>query len=209
MIQSPSSLSVGQRVPHPHRGWGGCADELLHYTSRYHPYTEAFLRNLAQRRDFLMAGYQAEHLTNEQRALMLAMLCAPPTRTVARDIVRLVERARQGVDDTESRLCERYADAYEQVHRSGHPLLSSALSTHQLPAGLAPQDPLLALAARLGMPVTVDGWRVELPFEQFAHHLDSPLPQVRENLQQAVLWLHDAGFRLHNCPSLTHDRRPR
>ena len=37
----------GHYYPSVHGGWGGFAEELFHYTSRYYATTEAFLRNLA------------------------------------------------------------------------------------------------------------------------------------------------------------------
>lgn len=202
MIQPHVSTEVP--MPRPHRGWGGCADELLHYTSRYYPYTEAFLRNLANRRDFVMVGYQAERLTDAQRLLMLAMLTQPPGRVVAGEVTQFIDQMCDGVRDVDPILRQRHAPRLARIRKSGRPVLTQSPERLTLPADLPPLDPFLALVARLGIPTAVDGHRVEVPFEQLARQLDSPIPQVRENLQRAVLWLHDAGYRLYNHPQLTH-----
>lgn len=188
----------------PHRQWGGCAEELLHYTSRYYPYTEAFLRNLVARRDFRMAGYQAQRLSELQRPLMLAMLVVAPGRESGGDVVALVERVRDGDSGVDAQMLSRYRERLEVISHSGGVVLPYAPQQHVLPEELPPLDPFLAIAERLDVPVRVAGHRVEVPFELLARHLDSPTPQVRENLQQAVLWLHDAGYHLYNHPHLTH-----
>jgi hypothetical protein len=188
----------------PHRQWGGCADELLHYTSRYYPYTEAFLRNLVSRRDFRMAGYQAQRLSDVQRPLMLAMLISQPDAESGTDVITLVERVRDGDAGIDEVLISRHQERLKLIAHSGVPLQPHAFEPHVLPENLPPLDPFLAIAERLEVPVRVAGHQVEVPYELLARHLDSPTSQVRENLQQAVLWLHDAGYRLHNHPHLTH-----
>lgn len=188
----------------PHRQWGGCAEELLHYTSRYYPYTEAFLRNLVARRDFRMAGYQAQRLSEQQRPLMLAILLLVPDRESGLDVVTLVERVRDGDAEVDRELLERHDERLQLIARSGGVMPHDHLYPHVLPEDLPPLDPFLAIAERLDVPVRVDGHRVDVPYELLVRHLDSPTPQVRDNLQQAVLWLHDAGYHLHNHPHLTH-----
>lgn len=188
----------------PHRQWGGCAEELLHYTSRYYPYTEAFLRNLVARRDFQMAGYQAQRLSALQRPLMLAILMTPPGRDSGLEVVALVERVRNSDGGVDDELRERHRDRLALIGHAGGVVEQHLPQTHVLPDDLPPLDPFLAIAERLEVPVRVDGHRVEVPYELLARHLDSPLPQVRDNLQQAVVWLHDAGYHLHNHPRLTH-----
>jgi hypothetical protein len=188
----------------PHRQWGGCAEELLHYTSRYYPYTEAFLRNLVARRDFRMAGYQAQRLSEMQRPLMLAILITQPGPESGADVVALVERVRDGDAGVDEVLISRHQERLELIAHSGVPAEPHPFQPHVLPEHLPPLDPFLAIAERLDVPVRIAGHQVEVPYELLAQHLDSPISQVRENLQQAVLWLHDAGYRLHNHPHLTH-----
>jgi hypothetical protein len=188
----------------PHRQWGGCADELLHYTSRYYPYTEAFLRNLVARRDFRMAGYQAQRLSEPQRTLMLAILILPPALDSGSDVVALVERVRDGDGGVDELLWSRHQERLALISQSAAALQPHDFEPHVLPEDLPPLDPFLAITERLDVPVRVAGHQVEVPYELLARHLDSPASQVRENLQQAVLWLHDAGYRLHNHPHLTH-----
>lgn len=197
-------MAMPPDAPVPHRRWGGCADELLHYTSRYYPYTEAFLRNLTAQRDFVMAGYQAEKLEDQQRAAMLAMLMCPPLPPVGQDVMRLVWHSRNGNPDVPPGLTRRYARQLQCIGHQAVLLGSSTFFPHPLPEALPPLDPFLALAERLELPVAIHGDHVEVPFEQLVRHMDSPLPQVRDNLQQAVLWLHEAGYHLYNHPQLTH-----
>jgi hypothetical protein len=190
--------------PRPHRHWGGCAEELLHYTSRYYAYTEAFLRNLVGRRDFRMVGYQAERLSGQQRSLMLAILISPPGRASGTDAVALVERVRDGNPVADPLQLNRYRDRLTLIAHHGGLVRPHGLHDHALPGDLPPLDPFLALAERLELPVRVEGHCVEVPFEVLVRHLDSPLSQVRDNLQQAILWLHDAGYHLCNHPHLMH-----
>jgi hypothetical protein len=183
--------------------WGGCAEELLHYTSRYYGHTEVFLRQLTRRYDFRMAGYQAAHLTEPQQSLMTAILAERPSPASGQDVIRLVERVRAGDRQRDEALAERYANQLaDAIGRA--PLLDCHGHEVVLPRSLPPLDPFMALAERLRIPVAVSGRRVEVPFEQLVRHLDSPLPQVRDNLQHAILWLHEAGYHLCNHPHLTH-----
>lgn len=189
-------------VVDPH--WGGFAEELIHYTSRYYGYTEAFLRDLAQRRDFRMAGYQAEHLTGPQQLLMTAILSDRPVPASGQDVILLVERVRAGDRRMDEALAERYADQLAAAAAGRASLPGRRCHGIALPENLPPLDPFLAVAERLRMPVAISGHRVEVPFELLARYLDSPLPQVRENLRHAILGLHEAGFHLCNHSRLTH-----
>ena len=68
---------IGDRYyPAFHPGWGGFAEELFHYTSRYYTATEAFLRNLVGDRAFSMSGYKAQDLGIDQRDVLAAILAA-------------------------------------------------------------------------------------------------------------------------------------
>lgn len=202
-MQPSAPARFVNQAAHPHRRWGGCADELAYYTSRYYPYTQAMLRVLARQPMFCMAGYQAERLAPDQRALMLGMLSLPPDRPVAGDIIRLVDAARAG-RGVPALLAARYRTQCDRLRQGHGAAVCHPCEWSSPPAGLQPLDPFLALAARLGLPVAISGHRVEVPFDQLVPHLDSASPQVRENLHCAVLWLHDAGYRLVNHPHLTH-----
>jgi hypothetical protein len=190
--------------PRAHHRWGGCAEELLHYTSRYYAYTEAFLRNLVRRRDFHMAGYQAERLSGLQRSLMLAILISPPERASGIDAMALVERVLDGEHGADPMHLARYRARLGMIAHSGGVARSPGPHPLVLPNHLPPLDPFQAIAERLELPVRVAGRYVEVPFEVLVRYLDSPTPQVRDNLQQAILWLHDAGYHLCNHPHLTH-----
>lgn len=192
-----------QLYPAIHPRWGGFAEELLHHTSRYYAYAEAFLRNLSGRRDFQLAGYRAEGLGHPQRRLLAAMLTLPPSRQLGRDVTAFVDQARAGVEAIAPALEERYRALVETLPaEASHPYYLS-FHEHTPPPDLPPLDPFLAQARRLQMPVAVHGHHVEVPLKVLARHLDSPLEQVRVNLQEAILWLHEAGYRLRNNPDLS------
>ena len=192
------------RHPALHDGWGGCADELVHYTSRYYSYTQAFLRNLADHREFNMAGYRADRLSDAQRQMMAAILSMPPERQAARDIIRIVELVLEGSSDIDEPMTVRYAPCLAVVARHPVLLFDHGAQEPTLPANLPPLDPFLAIAERLNIPVMIKGHQIDVPFKLLAHHLDSPAQQVRDNLQHTVIWLHEAGFHLRNHPALTH-----
>jgi hypothetical protein len=181
-----------------------CAEELLHHTSRYYSYTEAFLRNLSGERDFEMAGYRPERMSEEQRKLMGAILSGLPDRASGEAIVRLVEAVRAGRHDVDPDLRERYQEQIALVPHDATVAFDKDFHERDLPSNLPPLDPFLAIAQRLQMPVAVKGRRVEVSLRLLARHLDAPEHQVRENLQEAVVWLHEAGYHLRNHPELTH-----
>jgi hypothetical protein len=195
----------GNYYPRPNRRWGGCAEELFHHTSRYYHYTEAFLRNLSGNRDFLLEGYHAEQLSEPQRRLMAAILSMSPGQDTGEAAIRVVVLVRGGREDVDEDLMERYRHRLHVI-----PLDGQSTDTHVFhepvppPEGLPSIDPFMAVAERLQIPVAVNGRYVEVSMRQLARHLDSPQPRIRENLQHAVLWLHDAGYHLRNHPDLTH-----
>jgi len=194
-------------VPHyPHFdfGWGGCAEELFHYTSRYYAYTEAFLRNLADDRVFRMAGYQAEQLPSPERRLMAAILSVVPGQQAGRDVIQLVNRVRAGESTDEPELLLRYQEPLSRLPLGATLLYDPTAHEHLLPEDTAPLDPFLAIAERLQLPVAIQGRHVEVSLRLLAEHMDAPQAQMRENLHEAVCWLHDAGYRLRNHPGLTH-----
>jgi hypothetical protein len=193
----------GHFYPEFHLGWGGCAEELFHYTSRYALYTEAFLRNLADQRQFSLSGYQPSKLSEKQRRLVAAILYGPPDRDSARAltaIVRAVRNDDQGVDET---LAERYRDRL-RVIPEGATLVYAARGQRIDSDYVAPLDPFLNLAKRLKLPVAVHDHHVEVSLKQLAEHLDSPNATLRGNLQDAILRVHHAGYILRNHPGLTH-----
>lgn len=180
--------------PISHRRWGNCAEELLRYTSRYYIYTQSLLRNLSGSPDFNMAGYQAAGLNLAQRALMAQMLALPPVPEVAQDVVVLVGSRIRGEREPAPELVERYPVASVQPKQ---PVLVYADRPHEPhPDGASPLDPFISLASRLHLPYAVDGRHVRVPFRQLAKHLDSSNAQIRENLRDAVLYLHEGGYVL-------------
>jgi len=206
-MKTPSIKLDGEYYPKLHQGWGGCAEELFHYTSRYYSYTEAFLRNLSGIRNFSMAGFKADNMSAQQRHLMAAILSCKPEMATARDIIRLVAEIEAGQSAINAELELRYRQKMEVFPENAPLVYDHHCHPHQLPADVAPLEPFLALADRLGLPVSVNGHCVEAPLKQLAQHLDSAQPQIRENLQTAVIWLHDAGFHLHNAPELTRSKQ--
>lgn len=193
----------GHYYPPFHRGWGGFAEELFHYTSRYYCATEAFLRHLADRRNFTMHGYRAARLSDRQRDVMAAVLSSEPDRAAALTLTALVDRVLRGDPEVERAWLERYASRLQDVARA------ATVEQHVHPGDatlpeVAPPDPFLSMAERLQMPVAVREHHVELSMQVLAQHLDSANPTIRTNLRNAIVQLHNAGYLLRNHPQLTH-----
>ncbi len=186
----------GHYYPVSDRRWGGCAEELLRYTSRYYVYAQALLRSLASRFEFEMAGYQASRLNLEQRALLAQMLALPPVPELAVDVIVLVESVIVGEVSLSRELVARYPVTPVQPKK---PVLVYADRPHEhLVTDTTPLDPFISLATRLHIPYSVEGHHVDVPFRVLARHLDSSLAQVRENLRDAILFLHEGGYLLRN-----------
>ncbi len=193
----------GLYYPEFHSGWGGCAEELFHHTSRYFACTEAFLRNLADQRQFNMTGYQANKLSKAQRHLMAAVLACEPNRQTARDITQMVRSVINGETGINEELAERYREHMKVIPEDVE--LVYAERPHPLSQpDIAPIDPFLNLASRLNLPVAVHTHHLEVPLKVLAQHLDSPISSLRNSLQEAILDLHFAGYALKNHPGLTH-----
>ena len=192
----------GHFYPPFHSGWGGFAEELFHYTSRYFAATEAFLRNLAHDRAFSMAGYKANDLSSPQRELMALLLAGGPAPERGMAIIGIVETVKAGEVGIDEGLLERYRasvprpDVEEIVQRSHSGEASGEV--------VEPFDLFLSMAERLLMPVAVRDRHVEVSLHELARHLDSGNSALRSNLQNAVVQLHEAGYVLRNHPHLTH-----
>jgi hypothetical protein len=193
----------GNFYPEFHFGWGSCAEELFHYTSRYAPYTEAFLRNLADQRQFNFTGYVPAKLSEKQRRLMAAILYAPPDRDSARALTAIVRAVRNDDPEVDEALMERYKDRLKIIPK-GVTLVYAERNPRINREEVAPLDPFLNLAKRLALPVAVHDHHVEVSLKQLAEHLDSPNATLRSNLQDAILRVHNAGYILRNHPGLTH-----
>lgn len=197
------TISAGHFYPNLHRGWGGCAEELFHYTSRYYFYTEAFIRNLLEDRDFSMQGYQATKLSPDQHTLMAAVLCTAPDITSASAVASIVDNAISGkkaVPENISQQFQAQLDTIPQGIQLAYKPHEPDFNTGDIP----PIDPFLSMAERLLIPVAVREHHVEVSLTALAKHLDSPKPQVRRNLRDAILRLHHAGYLVRNHPALTH-----
>lgn len=193
----------GHFYPPFHTGWGGFAEELFHYTSRYYLATEAFLRHLADDEAFVMSGYKAALLSEPQRDLMAAVLSVRPDRqsaSAAVSIVSSVIRREEGVDQV-------WVDIF-QVRLDDLPkheaLLGHTHPVNHAMADVSSLDPFMNIAERLQMPVAVRDRHVEVCMHTLAEHLVSPNSALRTNLHNAVLELHNAGYVLRNHPHLTH-----
>ncbi|MES9972473.1 MAG: endonuclease [Candidatus Thiodiazotropha sp.] len=193
----------GLYYPEFHAGWGGCAEELFHYTSRYFACTQAFLRNLADQRQFNMSGYQANNLSKNQRYLMAAILAFEPDLQSARGVTQIVRAVINGESEISESLADSYRDALNLIPQDAELVYSFRTHHHRQP-DIAPVDPFLNLAGRLNLPVAVHKHHLEVPLKTLAQHLDSPNSSLRNSLQEAILNLHFAGYALKNHPGLTH-----
>lgn len=202
---TPVKNVEGNFYPEFHRGWGGCAEELFHYTSRYYAYTEAFLRNLSGERTFSMASYQATRLSDEQRLLMAAVLSCYPDEHNALTIVEIVTSVTLGKSFVSQYHIDHYHKQLECIPK-GVKLAYRQTVSHPEPTDLSPLDPFLNIAERLLLPVAVKEHHIEVSLSKLAEHLDSPISNMRTNLQNAVLRLHNAGYFLRNHPGLTHQQ---
>jgi hypothetical protein len=186
-----------------HRGWGGFAEELYHYTSRYYFATEAFLRNLADDRGFSMGGYKAAQLSVPQRELMAAVLSFEPDRRAGLTVTTIVDAVRSKDPGVEQAWVDIYRRKLAAVPKRETLRLRNPVVEHDLPR-VPPYDPFLSVAERLQMPAAVRDHHVEVSMQTLAEHLDSANPTLRANLQSAVIQLHNAGYVLRNHPHLTH-----
>jgi hypothetical protein len=193
----------GQYYPEFHFGWGSCAEELFHYTSRYSTCTEAFLRNLADQRQFSMSGYQASKLSELQRRLMAAVLSCAPDLQSARALTSIVRSVSTGDPGISEALVIQYEEYLNSIPKGVTLVYSERVHTPDL-SNVAPLDPFLNIAKRLKLPVAVRNHHVEVSLKKLADHLDSPNATLRSNLQEAILRVHTAGYILRNHPGLTH-----
>ena len=193
----------GRYYPEFHFGWGGCAEELFHYTSRYYPYTEAFLRNLADQRQFTMVDYQASHMSGPQRRLMAAILSCPPDRTTARALTSIVRSVSNRDESVSQELIQHYQEKLKVIPQDASLAFSERVHIPDL-NNVAPLDPFVNLAKRLKLPVAIWDHHVEVSLRELARHLDSPNATLRSNLQEAILHVHMAGYIIRNHPGLTH-----
>lgn len=193
----------GRYYPEFHFGWGSCAEELFHYTSRYSTCTEAFLRNLADQRQFSMSGYQAAKLSEPQRRLMAAVLSCAPDLHAARALTSIVRSVSIGDQGISEELTIRYQENLNIIPKGVTLVYSERVHVPDL-SNVAPLDPFLNIAKRLNLPVAVRNHHVEVSLKKLADHLDSPNATLRSNLQEAILRVHTAGYILRNHPGLTH-----
>ena len=202
MIQNEKNVE-GQYFPTFHCGWGGCAEELFHYTSRYYVYTEAFLRNLTDNRSFCMSSYHAAHLSRAQRILLAAVLSCRPNKESAEAVIEIVTSVCLGKSFVSQSLIDRYHAKIARIPKRARLTYRRNIRcpSTDLPY---PLDPFLNIAERLRMPVAVRQHHIEVSLYELAKHLDSPILSLRVNLQNAVLQVHKAGYLLRNHPGLTH-----
>ncbi|MGB5198457.1 MAG: endonuclease [Sedimenticolaceae bacterium] len=193
----------GRRYPAFDAAWGGFAEELFHYTSRYYCATESFVRHLADDEAFSMSGYKAAQLSEAQRDLMAAVLSCTPDRPAGQAVVSVVSAVIRKEDGVEPVWAERFLHRLSQV-----PKEDMADHQYHVPAvpetDVAPLDPFLSIAERLQMPVAVCDRHVEVSMKHLAQHLSSVNVALRTNLHNAIIDLHNAGYVLRNHPHLTH-----
>ena len=192
----------GHFYPPFHRGWGGFAEELFHYTSRYYASTEAFVRHLAQDREFRMSGYKAADLSTEQRDLMASVLACGPDEEAALTVIGIVSAVLRQDPGVQQTWTDRYKGRLGVTPAKDG--LADRSHLHLDDAGVSPLDPFMNIAERLQMPVAVREHHVEVSLHALAGHLDSANSTLRANLHNAVVRLHNAGYLLRNHPHLTH-----
>lgn len=198
---APPRNIEGHLYPPFHPRWGGFAEELFHYSSRYFALAQSFLRNLSGDRDFDLSGFRAQEMHGRQRDIMARLLSLPPTAETALAVIALIRCIDTGMDETECPELASHLEALdievEPAHHHGRPRPAGSIAT-------ASPDPFLHLAERLGMPVRVHEQHVEIDLHLLGEHLDSPDATLRSNLQAAIVQLHDAGFVIRHHPHLTH-----
>lgn len=192
----------GHFYPLPHSAWGGFAEELFHYTSRYYCATEAFLRNLAADPQFSMTGYNAARLSAGQRDLMAAVLSCAPGRESATALVAIVGAVVTGTDGVDASIAAEYGGCLDDLPK--HAMVEQHVHDTASHGDVDPLDPFMSLAERLLMPVAVVDRHVEVSLHELARHLQSPNSTLRTNLHNAIVELHNAGYVLRNHPHLTH-----
>lgn len=202
-MKTVSKNVEGRYYPEFHLGWGSCAEELFHYTSRYAACTEAFLRNLADQRQFSMSGYHAANLSEQQRRLMAAILSGEPDLHSARALTSIVRSVRNGDPGISEELVAHYRERLKVIPVGVSLVYSERVHVPDL-SNVAPLDPFLNIAKRLKLPVAVHNHHVEVSLKMLAEHLDSPNATLRSNLLEAILRVHTAGYLLRNHPGLTH-----
>lgn len=173
-----------------------CSEELLRHKSRYYPYAERFLAELADRPDFSLTAYDAKRLSPPQRLVLTGLLRERPSVAVGRSIIQIVESVIRGRPEVDEALLNKYRSfgtVSPVLPTRALSRLDKTLDESASPAGL-----LLNMASRLGIPVEVKGREVRVPMRVLARHLDSPNPTVRQNLQDSILLLREGGYRLIN-----------
>lgn len=193
----------GHYFPAPHPGWGGFAEELFHYTSRYYTVTEAFVASISGDPGFSMNRYKAALLSERQREMMAAVLSCEPDSASARAVVAIVEAVLHGTEDVAASVGAQYGACLERLPKAN----TVEHRTHFDSEGsgvVDPLDPFMSLADGLQMPVAVRDGHVEVSLRELATHLQSANSTLRTNLHNAIIALHNAGYVLRNHPHLTH-----
>ena len=186
---------------HFHPSWGGCSEELFYYRSRYLYVTEAFLRCLIDQRDFSMSGYQARKLSPQQRPILASILTNPATPESGSAVVLIVEKVVNGITDADDALIEKYPP---QPVKEIQPNNFNHVKKKPLHQDLSPVEPLLNIAKRLQMPVAVKDHHVEMDIHKLNTLLHATNQTIRKNMLDALIILHEEGYKLHDHSHLTH-----
>lgn len=173
------------------------AEELLCHTSRYYAYTEQFLAKLADQPDFSMTGYHCDQLSTDQRALLVALMMAPPTQQSSQMITQIISDVIAGRDEIDEAAMMQYKRHLPDKHFALHHYFGG--HGFQLDQLSSPAGPIKDLALRLLIPIEVEGERVKLPFYQLGHYLDSSNPTIRQNVLESIQHLYAGGYRLVNA----------
>lgn len=181
----------GRACPEAHPGWQGCVEELLFYTSRYASYAVQRLAAWADGEPISLDGFEAQRMTEAQRACMAQLLSRAPAPTVARAIGQLAAAVAAG-----------QAGIPDAVHGfTGYcqprPCLQLIPTRPRNSAGLASVDPVDALqhlARRYGFPVRVQAREIHIDGARSAALILHGTPRVRRYVQELLQALNRAGY---------------
>lgn len=184
-----------------HSGWGGLSEELFYYTSRYYAVTEAFLRCLSENRAFKLQGYKASRLSPQQRAVMASILGQEPSAETANALIAIVGSVQAGSADVDEAISARFPPVEP---KTVHDDLTGHARDKLISDETSAVDAWLSLAERLMLATAINGHHVEVDLHLLGEHLDTAEAAMRSNLMDAILALHQAGYRLKNHPHLSH-----
>lgn len=176
------------------------AEELLCHTSRYYACTEDFLSKLSGQANFSMTGYHSNHLSEDQRQLLAALMMERPTEQNGQIITQIISDVVDGKKAVDEQFKVQFSEHFPSSHFLLHHYVGGhGFSLNQTPS---PTRAINDLAQRLLIPIEVEGERVKLSFSQLGSYLDSSNPTIRHNVLESIQQLYAGGHRLVNQSAL-------